>query len=981
MKSIQTKIIVGITALMIMVAALFLITAISRTKSILDNDSETIMGLAADANAGVVDEYFGSLEQSVDAIYKYALQNTGTYDHFLEDQGERDLYTGIVANLGKSIAENTKGAMSVYLRYNPDDYGPTSGFWYTSDLDGSAGKWVSAEPTDLSLYAKDDVEHVGWYYIPIAKGTPMWMDPYFNKNLSVEMISYIIPYYFKGYTVGIIGMDIDISLLCELVSRMSVYETGRAFLVTRNGDLIYHEKHPAGIKYNDMDDELRSFVDTILKSDPAVSHNYTGDDNVIKKLELRELRNGMIMGVYAPISEIKAPQDKLLSELLIVSGIILVIAVMFSLLWVKSITEPLQRMTRIAQEYENLNFEEVMDTDSEDEVGTLARSMQSMAASLKQQIERADKASKAKSDFLASMSHEIRTPINAVLGMNQMILRESRDPSILEYAGNIQSSGKTLLTLINSILDFSNIEDGKMEIQPIKYELSSVINNLVNSISERVKAKSLEFVVNVDNKLPSVLFGDDVRIEQIIYNLLTNAVKYTNTGAITLNISESIRHDNFVVLAVSVEDTGIGIKKEDMAKMFDTFERLDETRNRNVEGTGLGMSIVTKLLNMMESELHVNSVYGQGSVFSFYLKQEIKDATPIGNYTDRLETSRASENEKTVLHAPEARILVVDDNEMNLKVASNLMKIFGITPRLAVSGEEAIDLIDTDTFDIVFLDHMMPKMDGIETLERLREKHDTLPPIIALTANAVVGAKEMYLSKGFIDYMSKPIDLSTLQEKLVKYLPPEIVSYVTENKEVKKPSSKGSEKKSATIKKDSSGTDSVKTGSSGGEVIEFSPKGGNDDVLEFAPSGPQSPDDAPLTFEPGDEQIDDSAFGEDKLEQLKKLGFDTDGALGYCAGDSSFYEELLEDFVASRASKSDELSGYHADGDLDSYRTLVHSLKSSAKTIGAMELSEMAKQLEFASRDGKADFVDEHHEPFIAAYKNTTEQIQSVVGC
>jgi len=970
MKSIQTKILVGITALMIMVATLFLITAISRTKIILDTDSETIMDLAADANAGVINEYFGSLELSVDTIYNYALQTGQEYSHFMTDANERELYTAAVSDLSESIAKNTKGAMSVYLRYNPDEFGPTSGFWYTIDVDGKDGTWISSEPTDMSLYDKDDLEHVGWYYIPIAEGSPVWMDPYFNKNLGVEMISYIIPYYYGNWTVGIIGMDIDITLLCKLVSEMSVYETGRAFLATSQGDLLYHEDYPDGVNYADMNPTLHAFVDTIMEADLDKSHTYTDEDNVIKKLKLRKLRNGMIMGVYAPVSEIKAPQYNLLTELLIVSVIILVLAIMFALLWVKTIVEPLQHMTLIASQYQNMDFEESMDIESEDEVGVLARSMQTMADSLKEQIEIADRASKAKSEFLANMSHEIRTPINAVLGMNQMILRESKDPGILEYAENIQSSGRTLLSLVNSILDFSKIEDGKMEILPIKYELSSVINNLVNSVSERAKAKSLEFIVNVDEKLPSVLFGDDVRIEQIISNLMTNAVKYTNTGTVTLSIRESSRLEDAVVMEVSVEDTGIGIKEEDMDKLFATFERLEENRNRTIEGTGLGMAIVTKLLESMGSELHVKSVYGSGSTFSFYLKQPIVDAEPIGNYTERLEKSRVSESGNVVLHAPDARVLVVDDNDMNLKVAANLMKIFGIKPLLARSGAEAVEMVDMDIFDIIFLDHMMPKMDGIETLEELKKKHDHLPPILALTANAVVGAREMYLSKGFVDYMSKPIDLATLQEKLTKYLPPEIVSYVSEdeNKAVSDESHAKAGEAPPAVKNESD------------KLTPDAGENADNEVLEFGPRAGDSPFDPVLEFGPSTGAEEGAGAGDDAIAQLKAMGFDTEEALGYCAGDTDFYIELLNDFADSEVSKSSELTQYKQKGELADYRTLVHSIKSSAKTIGAMKLSEMAKELEFAARDGKADFIGENHDSMIEAYELVAAKIHNVLS-
>ena len=382
-------------------------------------------------------------------------------------------------------------------------------------------------------------------------------------------------------------------------------------------------------------------------------------------------------------------------------------------------------------------------------------------------------ASRAKSRFLAQMSHEIRTPINAVLGMNEMILRESEDENILEYAGNIDSAGKTLLNLINSILDFSKIEDGKMEIVPVKYDTASLINDLYHSIIQRADAKGLEFVIDVDETLPCTLVGDDVRISQVIMNLLTNAVKYTEKGSVMLSIRATERNEGKVQLSVFVKDTGIGIRDDDMVKLFESFERLDEVRNHNIEGTGLGISIVKNLLDMMGSQLHVESEYGVGSVFSFVIQQEVFDETPIGDYKKRQKDSIAHKDKESVIQAPNARILVVDDNDMNLKVARNLLKLCGIRPEEAGSGAQTIELMRQNTYDIVFLDHMMPGMDGIETLQRVKE--EKLVPgntvMIALTANAVVGARETYLAAGFHDYLSKPIELRHLVEKLQEYLP------------------------------------------------------------------------------------------------------------------------------------------------------------------------------------------------------------------
>ena len=391
---------------------------------------------------------------------------------------------------------------------------------------------------------------------------------------------------------------------------------------------------------------------------------------------------------------------------------------------------------------------------------------------LKLEKSAAESANEAKSTFLAHMSHEIRTPINAILGMNEMVLNESSEEKIREYSENIKSAGRTLMSIINSILDFSKIEDGKMEIVPVRYETAVLIGELENAVSERAKAKGLELEIRADESLPSAMVGDDIRIKQVITNLLTNAIKYTDEGSVTLRIKKLSESDGDISVFVGVTDTGIGIKEEDLSSLTESFKRLEVNRNRSIEGTGLGLNIVSGLLKMMGSDLKVSSMYGKGSSFSFVLSQKIDDATPMGDYhagTDMGEHS-STENEKPSF--PDARVLVVDDNDMNLVVARNLLRLYGISSDTAESGEEALEILARKEYDIVFLDHMMPEMDGIETLRKIRIRHlipgDTV--IIALTANAISGVKEMYLNEGFDDYISKPIEPPVLENVLTKYL-------------------------------------------------------------------------------------------------------------------------------------------------------------------------------------------------------------------
>lgn len=377
---------------------------------------------------------------------------------------------------------------------------------------------------------------------------------------------------------------------------------------------------------------------------------------------------------------------------------------------------------------------------------------------LKEAADKAISAGKAKNDFLANMSHEIRTPINAVLGMNEMIMRESSEENIVEYAANIQSSGRTLLSIINDILDFSKIESGKMEIVPVSYDVSSLVNDIVNMVRIRAEKKKLRFIHEIDENIPSMLYGDDVRIRQVITNILTNAVKYTSEGYVRFRMKAVNIENDILRLEVSVTDTGIGIKEEDMDKLFASFQRLDQEKNRSIEGTGLGMSIVQRLLAMMGSELKVSSVYGSGSTFSFEIEQKIVKPEPIGDFEQRFKAVAAEHTSDTVVRiAPNARVLVVDDNDTNLLVAKSLLKRTKVKLDTAPSGAKCIELLRKNSYHIVFLDHMMPEMDGIETLKKVKEEQlapDTC--FIALTANAIHGARQGYLDAGFDDYLSKP---------------------------------------------------------------------------------------------------------------------------------------------------------------------------------------------------------------------------------
>lgn len=390
--------------------------------------------------------------------------------------------------------------------------------------------------------------------------------------------------------------------------------------------------------------------------------------------------------------------------------------------------------------------------------------------SYENEVSNAKLANQAKTDYLSRMSHEIRTPVNSIYGMNEMIMRESTEPEIVGYAQDIKTSAEILVGIINDILDLSKIEAGKMEIINEKYEFTTLLENVVSLISIKAKERKLTFSVDVANDIPSVLFGDMARIQQVLINILSNAVKYTPVGIVALTVNCRKRGDD-VSLYFEVKDTGIGIKQQDIPKLTDAFERIDQIRNHNIQGTGLGLNITSQFLRLMGSKLEVESKYGIGSTFSFRILQKIENQTPIGEFD--LNKSKLRDKDNSFLVAPELKILIVDDNAINRKVFAKLLKQTKVNITEAESGSECLKLVENNYYDMIFLDHMMPEMDGVETLHRMMKMENNKcknSPVIMLTANAMVGARQEYINEGFTDFLSKPIIPLHLEKMISKYI-------------------------------------------------------------------------------------------------------------------------------------------------------------------------------------------------------------------
>lgn len=527
-------------------------------------------------------------------------------------------------------------------------------------------------------------------------------------------------------------------------------------------------------------------------------------------------------------------------------------------------------------------------------------------------------ASEAKGKFLANMSHEIRTPINAVLGMDEMILRESRETKVREYAMDIFTAGQALLSIVNDILDFSKIESGKMEIIPVNYEVSSMIHDLSNMTELRAKEKNLQFHVEVDREIPCMLHGDDVRIRQVLTNILTNAVKYTQEGDIWFRVSTVKKENGKITLHFEVEDTGDGIKEEDIPKLYAEFERIEEDKNRYIEGTGLGMSITRQLLQMMDSRLEVISTYEKGSTFSFDLEQDIAEDKPIGDFEKSIRQLAADFTYEAGFAAPDAEVLVVDDNAINRKVFQSLLHQTQVKVTEAESGAQCLELTRQKRFDIIFLDHMMSGMDGIETLRRIKEEPDNLCrdiPVIALTANAISGAREKYLKAGFDDYLSKPIVSAKLEKMLRDRLPEELVKEAEPSDQAQPP-----------------------------------------EMAREAPNLEQLPMVEGLDWNYAWMHLTD-------MELLRTTVV-------------SFYEQIPSSAEKLCACYEDICAA----GEFKGYRIQVHSMKSLAASLGILPLAGMAKILEDAAAKEQQETIHSLHPIFIAEWNGYTEKLTGVFG-
>ena len=535
--------------------------------------------------------------------------------------------------------------------------------------------------------------------------------------------------------------------------------------------------------------------------------------------------------------------------------------------------------------------------------------------------EYAEAANQSKSSFLANMSHEIRTPMNAILGFNELILQKSRDPEILGFAGDIKIASANLLTLINDILDLSKIEMGKMELTNKNYILKNLIDETVINVVNMANKKGLEFIMEVDDNLPYELYGDVDHIRNILINILNNAVKYTHKGFIKFIVRLEEDRDDVAKIRFAVADSGIGIKEEDMPKLFNKFEKFDIKKNSNVEGTGLGLTIVKGYIELMGGTLEVDSIYEMGTTFSVLLDQKIVSFEKPESEED-VQVEEGKSGKRKHFRAPNARVLVTDDNEINLKVIASLLKSYDIRVDTANSGKKAVEMCMNNPYDIVLMDHMMPGMDGVEAMQRIRNLVDDnsyRSVIVAVTANAIAGVREMLLAEGFDDYISKPIDVMILENMLLRFLPEELV--ITSN-------------------------------------IGLDPQ-----LIAMQEQAARAQVEAMTKEEVSDHDLIDMKKG-----------------IVNCGGDKESYMEVLKIYYESGETRINDFNRFLQSSDYKNYVIAVHGLKSSSASIGAYPFSEIAKAHEMAGKEGRYGFIDSGIEELIVEYRKVLAEAGRILA-
>ena len=868
---------------MIVIFCLMVVMVLYTSRVIQDVSTGNIHEMGEDRISGVAAQLENYLERTKSALWVSA----DTVDYMIRNGASTQYILDY-------IMEETDRQREHYDVNITGLYGYIQGEY----LDGLA--WVPPEGYDPTQ--RD------WYKIALdAQGEITIVPPYLDAQTHDIVIS-ICRMLSNG--TDVISIDLTMNHIQEIVTDLHIMEKGHGFVVNQDGLIVAHQDAAQRGGNLAEDAEQRALLEAILEKRNGIFEMTMGGEK--QTVFVKEIADQWYVVIVVGNRELFAEARQQTAVNVLICIVIFALIAFFYVIGHKNEQNYSRRIEEMRAEEQKQAYE---------------------ARALKLEKEAADRANQAKSSFLAEMSHEIRTPINAVLGMNEMILREStrargaeaaapevRDAfaGITACARNIESAGNNLLAIINDILDLSKIEAGKMDIVEGRYRLSAMLNDLSNMILFKAREKGLDFNIDVDAALPDSLFGDKVRVRQVITNILNNAVKYTERGFVRLTLRgdmpDGAAAGQTVRLVITVQDTGVGIRPEDVDKLFDKFQRLDLEQNSTVEGTGLGLAITHRLLDMMGGGIEVNSEYGRGSVFTVTIPQKIVSPEPIGDFRKRLRTHvPASGDYRETFRAPEARVLIADDTRMNLSVAVGLLKGTQIQIDTATGGEEAIALAATRPYDLILMDQRMPRMDGTEALRHIRAQADGAnrnTPVICLTADAVVGSKERYIADGFTDYLTKPIDSQALERMMMAYLPEE-------------------------------------------KVI---PMPGAD-----VPHGADVPS------------------GRDAYAPLRAAGIEPEVGLAYCQMDDALYRSLLAEYARDAEERARDIARYYGEQNWRDYATAVHAVKSASRTIGAAALSDIAAGLERDADAGDRAAVEENHRQLIDRYEAVAAAIRSAL--
>lgn len=728
------------------------------------SSAETMMTDKVEMQTVILNNKLRSVENAVHSIYEVSRYAEKDYQTIKEEDVET--YLDLFRNMAINIAKDVDGGVAVYFRLSPEMAGDgKQGFLYLKE--SRNGGFISSENTDILAYDPDDVEHVGWYYIPIKAKKGTWLPPYYNANLGFNMISYVMPIFDKDMPVGVVGMDINFNNMISVAEDVNIFESNGANLLDIDSHAIYYDKMDIPEKVLQKEMFFRLTED---KSEKMLSFSYDAEEY---KMHYATLINGMKYILYAKTADIYEVGRRLIIYGILVFMLIFVLTLMIAIRLSNRIVGPITNINKATREYAKGNWDVELSCDTGDELEELTDSILDMAQNTKDNIRNlrdamivAEEASKAKTTFLSNVSHDIRTPMNAIVTYSQLAVSQNDlTEKTRSYLGHILQASNHLLSLINSVLDMSRIESGKSQINLLPCNVKELISELGAMVYANAKEKNQTITIDTSGIVNENIMCDSLRFNQVMINLLGNAVKYTGeNGKVYVNASETPGNvPGESVYHFSVKDTGIGMDEEFLGRIFSPFEREISSTVNEIQGTGLGLAISKTLVEMMGGSISVKSKKGEGTEFSVEV--------PF-THGDNLDNTEVFENAPTD-SAPEIdlsalKVLVAEDNKVNRLIVKELLGETVALLDFAVNGREAVDMLKEKGggyYDIVLMDVQMPEMNGYEATRAIRMSEDEKIksiPVIAMTANAFEEDKKEAMEAGMNTHLAKPIDVPAL---------------------------------------------------------------------------------------------------------------------------------------------------------------------------------------------------------------------------